>query len=96
MANSLRIDCVNKSDRTNAWERIRNVGGPYPNEGRWELTVAAAVEAIENGTLSFYVERPIGNRVDVIVAKSAAGHKYLKTRPDGDQPNNLLSLPECR
>ncbi|MGO7416641.1 DUF3892 domain-containing protein [Rhizobium ruizarguesonis] len=28
-------------------------------------------------------------------AKSAAGNKYLKTTADGDQPNNLLSLPEC-
>jgi hypothetical protein len=36
-----------------------------------------------------------GVSVDVIVSKSAAGHKYLKTKNDGEQPNNLLSLPEC-
>jgi hypothetical protein len=30
----------------------------------------------------------------VIVAERA-GHKYLKTMFDGDQPNHLLSLPEC-
>jgi len=33
--------------------------------------------------------------VDVVVAKSQYGHKYLKTVADGEQPNNLLSLPEC-
>ncbi|WP_157785358.1 DUF3892 domain-containing protein, partial [Bradyrhizobium yuanmingense] len=23
------------------------------------------------------------------------GHKYIKTKADGIQPDNLLSLPEC-
>jgi hypothetical protein len=36
-----------------------------------------------------------GQTVWVIVARSAAGNKYLKTQNDGEQPNNLLSLPEC-
>ncbi|HFR4624887.1 DUF3892 domain-containing protein [Klebsiella pneumoniae] len=31
----------------------------------------------------------------MIVAVSASGNKYLKTQNDGEQPNNLLSLPEC-
>jgi hypothetical protein len=26
---------------------------------------------------------------------SRFGNKYLKTTSDGDQPNNLLALPEC-
>jgi len=26
---------------------------------------------------------------------SRFGNKYLKTVADGEQPNNLLSLPEC-
>jgi hypothetical protein len=30
-----------------------------------------------------------------VVARAASGHKYLKTESDGEQPNNLLSLPEC-
>ncbi|WP_257214308.1 DUF3892 domain-containing protein [Serratia marcescens] len=30
----------------------------------------------------------------MIVSNSAAGNKYLKTQNDGEQPNNLLSLPE--
>lgn len=31
----------------------------------------------------------------VIVATSQYGNKYLKTDNDGEQPNNLLILPEC-
>ena len=36
-----------------------------------------------------------GQIVDVIVAISRFGNKYLKTEADGEQPNNLLSLYEC-
>lgn len=36
-----------------------------------------------------------GRAVDIIVAVSRFGNKYIKTEADGDQPNNLLSLPEC-
>jgi hypothetical protein len=31
----------------------------------------------------------------VIVKMSRFGHKYLATEADGEQPDNLLSLPEC-
>lgn len=37
-----------------------------------------------------------GSVVSVIVAVSRFGNKYLKTEADGEHPNNLLSLPECR
>lgn len=43
---------------------------------------------------NFYVS--VQNRpVKVIVAVSKYGNKYLKTEADGEEPNNLLSLPEC-
>ena len=90
-----RVQCINKTDRYNPHERIRNVGGVNPDGGRWKLSQPEAIRGIEDGTYSFYVERPVGDRVEVIVATSAAGNKYLKTRSDGDHPNNLLSLPEC-
>jgi len=31
----------------------------------------------------------------VIIAVSKYGNEYLKTESDGEQPDNLLSLPEC-
>lgn len=52
-----------------------------------------AIKRIENGD-SFYVERPVGHVVEVVVAKHE-GRKYLKTEPDGEKPDNLLSLPDC-
>lgn len=92
---AIRVECINKTDRLNPHERIRDIGAANADGSRWKLTQEAAIEGIESGKWSFYVERPAGDRVDVIVAVSAYGNKYLKTTADGDQPNNLLSLPEC-
>jgi len=53
-----------------------------------------AIAGIENKNYSFYVFAG-GRKVDVIVAVSKHGNKYLKTTADGERPDNLLSLPEC-
>lgn len=92
---SIRIDCVNKTDRTSPHERISHVGGPNVDGTRWRLTETAAIEGIETGKWTFHVERPAGHEVAVVVA-TRLGRKYLKTSADGEQPDNLLSLPECR
>lgn len=95
MAQTVQITCINKTDRFNPHERIRAVGGRNPDGTRWKMTQEQAIAAIEQGRYAFYVERPPGDRVGVVVAVSAQGNKYIKTQADGDQPNNLLSLPEC-
>lgn len=94
MASRHQIQCVNKSDRYNPHERITHVGGKNGDGSRWRITQGSAIEGIETGKWSFYVSRG-GNTVDVIVAVSKYGHKYLKTKADGEQPDNLLSLAEC-
>ena len=92
MAVQYQIKCINKTDRFNAHERIENVGG---NEGgkQWKLPEGDAIAGIENGKWSFFVQAG-GKTADVIVA-TRLGRKYLKTENDGEQPDNLLSLPEC-
>lgn len=88
MAISKEIKCINKSNRNDAHDRIKNVGGTG-----WKLPQPDAIKTIEDGTYTFWTMGG-GTRVDVIIA-TRNGVKYLKTKNDGEQPNNLLSLPEC-
>lgn len=94
MASRVRISCINKTNRFDPHDRIRSVGGVNADGTNWKLTEDEAIAGIEDGRWDFYVQQA-GRTVDVIVARSAAGHKYLKTVADGIQPDNLLSLPEC-
>jgi hypothetical protein len=94
MASRHEIGCINKSDRYNPHERIQNVGGRNGDGTAWKMSEDDAITGIETGKWSFYVSKQ-GRTVDVIVALSAHGHKYLRTVADGLQPDNLLNLPEC-
>ena len=95
MADRHEVLCITKSDRTNPHERITHIGGRNGDGTAWRLTQQDAIAGIENGKWSFYVRRG-GYTANVIVTKSRFGYKYLKTENDGEQPDNLLSLPECR
>lgn len=85
-----QITCINKNERNNPYERILYVGGMWGKISQQE-----AIRRIEARTDSFYVSVR-GHSVWVVVATSRFGNKYIKTEPDEDTPDNLLSLPECR
>jgi len=94
MTDRHEVLCINKSNRSNPHERITHIGGRNADGGRWKITEVEAISGIESGKWAFYVNKA-GRPVDVIIAKSDSGNKYLKTIADGVIPNNLLSLPEC-
>lgn len=89
-----RIECIQKADRSNPWERITHLGGTNPDGMRWRLAQEDAISGLEAGKWSFFVR--VGRQeANVIIKISRYGHKYLTTEADGEQPDNLLSLPEC-
>lgn len=86
-----RVTCTVKADKD---ERILSVGCFSPTNLYSSFTEAELIAKIECRTDSFYVERPTGHVVDLIVAERE-GKKYVKTVADGEKPDNLLSLPTC-
>lgn len=94
MATRVQIQCINKSNRYDPHDAIDFFGGQNADGTRWRQSLADMIALIEQDKFSFFVSVS-GQAVDVVIAKSAAGNKYLKTVADGEMPNNLLSLPEC-
>lgn len=89
------VKCINKQPRDNFWERITHLWWTNWKWGYRKLTQTKVIEYIETWNYNFYVD--INNKnVKLIVAKSRFWNKYVKTEADGDEPNNLLSLPECK
>ena len=93
MATRVEIRCINKSDSLNPHERIINIGGVNTDGTRWKLSQTEAIHYIVQDIYLFYVKR--GGKMDYVVIASQSGWKYLKTTTDGEQPDHLLSLPEC-
>jgi hypothetical protein len=93
MPENHQVSCINKTNRFDPHDRIHSIGG-FTNGTRWKISQPDAIAGIERGDWRFYVQAG-GHVVWVVVAVSRYGHKYLKTERDGEQPDNLLSLPEC-
>ncbi|WP_437673169.1 DUF3892 domain-containing protein [Sorangium sp. So ce131] len=90
-----RVSCIRRTNRQSAHERIQGIGGVEPDGTPWYHPLAVAISNISSKRFSYYVERPGGHRVTLVIARSSAGHDYVKTEADGEQPNNLLALPDC-
>jgi hypothetical protein len=96
LASRHRVQCVTKSGNNlyDAHERLLFIGGINEDNSHWKTSQQAAIVGIEDGTYAFYVQEG-GNHVEVVVAQSADGHKYLKTTADNEQPHTLLRLSSC-
>ena len=94
MSSLYEVTCIRKPDRHDPHSHITHIGGIHESGKVWTLGQKAAIKAIKSGEMRFYVS--VGDKpVEIIVAESRYGHKYLKTVADGDLPNNLLRLPQC-
>ncbi len=86
-----RVSCTQKYEKH---EYVLSLGCHGPGNAFTTFSEAVAIQRIQSGLDTFYVERPTGHVVEVIVAERE-GKKYLKTTADGEKPNNLLNLPDC-
>jgi len=87
---------IQRSDRLNHDRRIRILGGTNRDGSRWKISHETAVAGIVEGRWSFFITQD-EREIDVVVAVSRYGNKYLKTAEDaGAHPDRLLALPECR
>jgi hypothetical protein len=95
MAKHQTIRCITKDDRLNPYERIQYVGGTNPDGSRWRQSQQQTVQLIDSGEWTYDSVGSDGRSAEVVTATSHFGHRYIKTKPDNDTPDNLLSLPPC-
>jgi hypothetical protein len=74
--------------------RVVEIGGVDPFGESWRLTEAAAIAAIRAGSGRFLVDRPDGELVEAVVARTRRGREYLATSTEAAPAAALLGLPE--
>jgi hypothetical protein len=87
-----RVTCREKHS---LYERVVSIGCVEDGTGIVRrFTEDEAIQRIKQHSDSFYIEKPAGHRVWLVIAERE-GREYLKTETDGEKPNNLLEQPEC-
>ena len=75
---------------------LRRSGFVISELPRWTLVLDDAIQGALDGRWSFFVQSGPYGTVDVLVATSPSGRRYLLTEADQDTPDELLCLPQCR
>lgn len=91
MATRYRVTCTQKHEKH---EHVLALGCFSPSNTFHKFTEAEVIERIEHHSDTFYTERPDGHVAEVIIVE-IDGKKYLKTKADGERPNNLDWLKDC-
>jgi hypothetical protein len=86
-----QVTC-HKPDDSAPRRRMLGLGGP--GGGGWYRDLDTLIAGIEAGDYQLWTVAPDKKSVWVVVA-SRNGVKYLKTEPDGIEPDNLLALQRC-
>jgi hypothetical protein len=86
-----RVSCTQKRDKH---EHIVSLGCYGPNNTFHNFTESEVIDRIENCADTFYSDRPDGHVAEIVV-EIRKDEKFLKTKADGERPNNLDWLPDC-
>ena len=95
MAERHRVACATTSDSTEPEHRIVRIGGTNTVGVKWRLTQDEAIDGIEGGRWDFFVVQRHGRPIDVVIARTPSGTKYLTTAGADDDQAELLHLPAC-
>jgi|ERR1700693_412128 len=93
------VVCINKHPlHKDPHNRIQRIGTSTEKDAsthtkKWPLSDVIA--AIDNTADTFWSTDKKGDLVQCITA-THNGNKYVKTKNDGIQPDNLLEKPECK
>ncbi len=87
----VQVTCINKPDVHSPVEHITHLGG-----STWRWTRERVIASIDERTNTFFVKDPRnGLRAEVRVVRPSGRSAYVRTSPDGDLKDNLLSLNQC-
>ena len=95
---AFRITCINKDNgnHENANVAITHLGWVNESNGNsGKSTRLEMYEFIKNGGQAYVMDN-VGNNAHLITAETALGTKYVKTKADSTERNNLPTLQECR
>ena len=81
-------------DNADKDRRIQGLGGP--GGGGWYHDIDTLIASLEAERFKLWTVAPTGESVWIEVAERRNGIKYLKTEPDGVEPNNILALRHCQ
>ena len=87
---------VTPPDTSRLGSALRRRGFALRDGPRWRLPLDDAVQGVLDGRWDFFIQLGVYDTVNVVVATSPSGGKYLKTEVDQDTPDELLFLPQCR
>ena len=87
---------VSPPDASRFVSALQRRGVVIRDRPRWALPLDDAIQGVLDGRWSFFIQLGAYDPVNVQVATSPSGHRYLKTEVDQDTPDELLYLPHCR
>jgi hypothetical protein len=87
----VQVTCIIKPHPQSSVEHITHLGG-----AQWTWSREEVIASIDARTNSFFVLDPRnGTRANVRVVRPASRAPYVRSTPDHDPYDNLLSLNQC-